>query len=106
MENIMLKGQDYAVTCAQIAAFAGSNRDSRGRLTTDFILDVCPSLFNGPVSFCNPSVGLLIAEIAEEYTYISHMNGFVAVIRWGNKMARRGEAVRAAKFTTGGELVK
>jgi hypothetical protein len=101
----MFPKQDFSVTQSQIQAFTEGHRDDHGLLTENFIINTFPAFLVGPISY-TPVLGLLIAEIAEEYTFITHVNDQIGVIRWGRAMAERGEGSRAAMFREDGVLLR
>jgi len=54
----------------------------------------------------NYNVRLTIAELADEFNYITHVDYTVLVWRYGREMAMRGEGVRLAQFKEDGELIR
>lgn len=54
----------------------------------------------------NYNVRLTIAELADEFNYITHVDYTVLVWRYGREMAMRGEGVRMAEFKEDGELIR
>ena len=101
----MFPKQDFSVTQSQIQKLTEGHRDDDGRLTPDFIINTFPGFLVGPISY-TPSLSLIVAEITEEYTFITHVNDKIGVIRWGRQMAERGEGSRVAMFTEEGVLIR